>query len=165
MFGGWIMAKSVRWEIIVQKKSSLIHSFPPAMPLWQLLRLENISSFTQTLDDMSCVNPNYLHQTHLRWLTHYSTQHSCPTVGLWSWIRWSFARVNYDRFSRSSPRVSRTKNGGTVPYKAILGLGFPYISRIHTDYIGFRTSFRYLKCLVSHGNHSWTTILGDGFKS
>ncbi len=41
----------------VPKKSSLLHSFPPAMPLWQRLRLENISSFTQTLDDMSVCQP------------------------------------------------------------------------------------------------------------
>ena len=27
-------------------------------------------------------------------------------------------------------------NGGTEPYKAILGWLFPYISRIHTAYIG-----------------------------
>ena len=42
------------------------------------------------------------------------------------------------------PRVSGTKHGGTVPYKAVLG--FPHINRIHTAYIGFRyLHFRYLK--------------------
>ena len=40
-----------------------------------------------------------------------------------------------------SPRISGTQNGGTEPYKAILGVGkLPYISRIYTAYIGFCTS-------------------------
>ena len=38
-----------------------------------------------------------------------------------------------------SPKVLGTQNGGTVPYKAFLGVGcrgFPYISQKHTAYIG-----------------------------
>ena len=37
------------------------------------------------------------------------------------------------------------KNGGTEPYKAVLGVGFPLHQPLHTAFIGFR---RYLKCLV-----------------
>ena len=39
------------------------------------------------------------------------------------------------------PKVSGTKNGGTVPHKAILGVRFFFhFSRIHRAYMGFSTS-------------------------
>ena len=40
---------------------------------------------------------------------------------------------------QDSPKVSGTKHADTEPYKiykAILGVSFPYINRIHTAYIG-----------------------------
>ncbi len=74
----------------------------------------------------------YTKHTYVAW--HIIAPNTAKTVRLWSWIRWRFARVKYDRFSRSSPRVSSTKNGGTVPYKAIVPL-HKFIS-LHTAYIG-----------------------------
>lgn len=85
------------------------------------LRLENISLIINhsRKSQMICVSPpkflgRSLHPTQVR-LSNYGV-HS----------ERSFARVNCDRFSSSSPRVSSAKKRGTEPYyKAFVGVGVP----------------------------------------
>ena len=57
---------------------------------------------------------------------------------------------NYSIRLDLSPRISGTQNGGTEPYKAILGMGFPsHKPYIHTAYIGEYLHFRSLIFLVN----------------
>ncbi len=66
-------------------------------------------------------------------------------VGL---VGWSWAEVDLpDGWWDLNVRYLRWRN--PEPYVRLFwGWGFPYISRIHTAYIGEYLHFRYLKCLV-----------------
>ena len=46
-------------------------------------------------------------------------------------LSWRLQMFSATFFGGKSPRVSGTQNGGTGPYKAILGVGFP----LHKPYI------------------------------
>jgi len=83
---------------------------------------------------------NHFQDTHLPqpWISQF--QGSFPR-----WLAWCLTAL------------SGTKNAGTEPYvrRIFGGWVFPYISRIHTAYIGEDfLRFRYLKCLVKQ----WFTI-------